>query len=78
MVREFAIVDMFAQREAIKSFVKGWSEKEILEWLEVRGELSSRYVGLGDEVRVFDFISRENIHTIFRIEYGEIIFLYER
>ena len=71
-MRDFQLVDLVSQREAVRQQVKGWSVVDILAWLAARGELTKRSVSGRD---VFYFQSTVGREAVFFFESDEMVFV---
>ena len=72
MVDDFTLVDLIAQREAVRSHLRGRTEAAILEWLRARGRLSS-FESAGRTF--YEFESRAGCRAQFFFDSDELIFV---
>jgi hypothetical protein len=71
-VRDFQLVDLVSQREAVRQHVKGWSVADIVAWLAAHGELTKRSVS-GREV--FYFQSAVGREAVFFFDSDKMVFV---
>ena len=64
MLHTFALIDLDTQADALVAYTRGWTKRELLDWLRYHGDvhISSLY----DEDMCI-FTSRVGLHTKFRI-----------
>ena len=72
-MKDFPIVDLYSQREAVRNHVSGWTQSEVLGWLANRGRLSTRQAAHGPAV--FWFESSAGIESSFFFKDGDLVFL---
>jgi hypothetical protein len=72
---DFHIVDLIAQREAVRQHTRGWSCAEVVAWLASRGHLYTRNVmGRRD---IFFFESGVGLEAVFFFDGDQIVFIGE-
>lgn len=69
---DFALVDLLAQRDAVRLHLRGRTEPEIVDWLRARGRLSS-IESAGRTI--YEFESRAGCSARFFFDSGDLIFL---
>ena len=68
----FRLIDLVSQREAVREQVKGWSRASVVDWLAVRGRLSSHIVQARE---VFFFESAAGCRATFFFDGDEMVFV---
>jgi ankyrin repeat protein len=71
-VRDFQLVDLVSQREAVRRHLMDWSVANIVAWLAERGELTKRSVSGRD---VFYFRSTAGREAVFFFDGDEMVFV---
>jgi hypothetical protein len=69
----FLVVNLASQADAVASYVRGWSQEQILHWLSRQGELQMWVNAAGEEV--YSFRSRMGFETMFLLEEDRFTFL---
>jgi hypothetical protein len=71
MLRTFALIDLDTQADAVIAFTRGWTKRELLDWLRYYGDVS---IDSRDNEDICIFTSTAGLPTKFRItKDGELV-----
>ncbi len=62
-MKDFTLIDLYSQREAVESYTAGWSADQLVNWLRQEGTLFEPE----KETYHYLFLSRVGLHCIFKL-----------